>query len=322
MADIKDLLNIFQQSSGLPKEVGHTIAKHESNLGNVTSYEPIGQTQGVFHITKKAAKSVMTPEEKEDIKNLSSSEFANLLNDNPEMDADLSGRFANKQFRRLGPNRDALNENEKAAVISNLYNYGNQPSLIRSVEEYANKKREYKNPTEEQMQELRELSENVKSKMNITTAGGQFSQGLANRRSKEKKQFSTLPEEAKSLLESGSTGLVGKILDVDSLGSVSIKNRPGTLKDITDPIEPSSEAINMIIDSMGSKEERDYIVKFLGEDKVKKYAEQGILEDRIVRGVMMNRNKYGSMEAAVKEISKQDFMERLNNATKRSNNER
>ena len=317
MATIKDLLNIFQQSSDLPKEVGHTIAKHESNLGNITSYEPIGQTQGVFHITKGAAKSVMTPEEKQATKNLSSSQFAQLLSNNPEMDADLSGRFAKKQFKRLGANRDALNENEKASVISNLYNYGNQPGLIRSAKEYANKKREYKNPTEEQMQELRLLAENVKSKMNITTAGGQFSQGLSNRRAKEKKQFSTLPEEARSLLDSGSTGLVGKVLDVDEFGSVSIKDRPGTLEDITDPQEPSSEAIDMIIDSMGSKEERDYIVNYLGEEKARRYAEQGILEDRIVKGVMMNRKKYGSMEAAVKEIEHRNFLERLNMSTKK-----
>lgn len=317
MADIKDLLNIFNLSSNLPKEVGHTIAKHESNLGNITSYEPIGQTQGVFHITKGAAETVMTDEEKEDVKNLTPSEFAQLLNNNPEIDADLSGRFAKKQFKRLGANRDALNENEKAAVISNLYNYGNQPSLIRSVKEYANKKREYKNPTEEQSQELRQLSENVKSKMNITTAGGQFSQGLANRRSKEKKQFSTLPEGARSLLESGSTGLVGKILDVDEFGSVSIKDRPGSLEDIVDPQEPSSKAIDMIIDSMGSKEERDYIVNYFGEDKARRYAEQGILEDRIIKGVMMNRKKYGSMEAAVKEIEHRNFLERLNMSTKK-----
>lgn len=84
--------------------------------------------------------------------------------------------------------------------------------------------------------------------------------------------------------------------------------------------ETNLAEIDMIIDSMGSKEERDYIVNFFGEDKVRRYAEQGILESKIVKGVMMNRNKYGSMEAAVKEINRQSFMERLNNATNRTNN--
>ena len=339
MADIKDLLNIFQQSSNLPKEVGHTIAKHESNLGKYSdTMEDIGVTKGVFHITKKAATSVMTSEEKEATKNMSASAFANMLSNTPELDASLSGRFAKKEFDRLGPNKDALNENEKASIVSNLYNFGGNTKLIDATKEYAKKKKEYKNPNDQQIQELREAAEKVKSKMNITKVVKRDDEGkivykdgkkvlevhptLVKRRKAEKEQFSTLPEGARSLLESGSTGLVGKILEVDNNGSVSIKDRLGKLEDIADPRESSSEAINMIIDSMGSKEERDYIVKFLGEDKVKKYAEQGILEDRIVRGVMMNRNKYGSMEAAVKEISKQDFMERLTNATKRSNNER
>ena len=65
MASIKDLLNIFQQASGLPAEVGHTIATHESGLGKYSdTMEDIGVTKGVFHITKGSATSVMTDEEK------------------------------------------------------------------------------------------------------------------------------------------------------------------------------------------------------------------------------------------------------------------
>ena len=336
MASIKDLLNIFQQASGLPAEVGHTIATHESGLGKYSdTMEDIGVTKGVFHITKGSATSVMTDEEKEATKNMSATEFANMLSNTPELDASLSGRFAKKEFDRLGPDSDALNENEKASVVSNLYNYGSNTKLIKATKEYAKKKKEYKNPNEQQRQELREAAEKVKSKMNITKAAKIDSEGnivrdkfgkrvlevkdaLVNRRAAEKEQFSTLPQAATSLLDSGSTGLAGRVLDIDEFGSASIKDKPpGSLEDIAEPQEPSSEAMNMVIESMGSKEERDYIVNYFGKEKARRYADQGILEDRIVKGVMMNRQKYGGIDAAIREINRRSFLEKLNK-TKRS----
>lgn len=53
----------------------------------------------------------------------------------------------------------------------------------------------------------------------------------------------------------------------------------------------------------GSVEERDYITKWLGADKVSKYKESGKLEDIIRKGVQQNRNKHGGMKKAIERIN-------------------
>lgn len=53
----------------------------------------------------------------------------------------------------------------------------------------------------------------------------------------------------------------------------------------------------------GSNEERQYIMDFFGKEKAAKYAEDGTLEDRIIKGVRLNREKYGSREAVIERLN-------------------
>ena len=53
----------------------------------------------------------------------------------------------------------------------------------------------------------------------------------------------------------------------------------------------------------GSDEERQYIMDFFGKEKTAKYAEDGTLEDRIIKGVRLNREKYGSREAVIERLN-------------------
>lgn len=53
----------------------------------------------------------------------------------------------------------------------------------------------------------------------------------------------------------------------------------------------------------GSEEERQYIIDFFGKEKAAKYAEDGTLEDRIIKGVKLNREKYGSREAVIERLN-------------------
>ena len=53
----------------------------------------------------------------------------------------------------------------------------------------------------------------------------------------------------------------------------------------------------------GSDEERQYIMDFFGKEKAAKYAEDGTLEDRVIKGVRLNREKYGSREAVIERLN-------------------
>jgi len=189
---MKDLLDIFDDHSGLSRETSKLISKWESGSGTNTAYEPVGGTAGIFHIKKSTAMGVANDEQKEIIKDMSNVQFAAYMNTNPEVDAELSGKYAKKLSKKLeaeGVILPNLTNNEVAAIISNLYNYTNQPSLIKNAAKLS-ERRNIGSP-----EELRILKEGVTKNMDVTTSEGQFMQGLQNRRNDEKKIFNNQSEE-------------------------------------------------------------------------------------------------------------------------------
>ena len=185
--DIDDLLEIFRKNSGdkTTKTAKH-IAKKESNLGKAKGTEKVGMTKGVFHITRDSAIEVADEDLKKKLKKMSKKEFTEFTSKNPKEDAKLAGKYTKRLYGDLekeGTDLSNLTESEKAATIGNLYNYRDQPGIRKSISKLS-QDRFIKSPEfiEEQKQE-------VAKNMDITTSGGKFVQGLADRREEEKALF-------------------------------------------------------------------------------------------------------------------------------------
>ncbi len=186
MAKIDDLLKIFAQASGQSEKTARQIAREESNFGKAKGYEGIGGTQGVFHITKDAAMDVADEEEKKILKGKSKKQFAKYMAENPELDAKLAGRHTKKladNMQAKGVVLDNLTDEEKASVLSNLYNYGRQKNLINKTAELSQKRFVLSRDA------TQDLKKEVTDQMDIVKAGGKVMPGLVKRRNREKELF-------------------------------------------------------------------------------------------------------------------------------------
>ena len=186
MANIDKLLRIFAKESGQSEKTARQIAREESNFGKAKGYEGIGGTQGVFHITKKAAMDIATEEEKKVLRGKSKKQFAQHMAANPELDAKLAGRHTKSLANRMsnkGVVLENLTDEEKASVLSNLYNYGRQKNLINKTAELSQKRFVLSREA------TQDLKKEVTDQMDIVKAGGKVMPGLVKRRNREKELF-------------------------------------------------------------------------------------------------------------------------------------
>ena len=232
--DIDDLLEIFRKNSGdkTTKTAKH-IAKKESNLGKAKGTEKVGMTKGVFHITRDSAIEVADEDLKKKLKKMSKKEFTEFTSKNPKEDAKLAGKYTKRLYGDLekeGTDLSNLTESEKAATIGNLYNYRDQPGIRKSISKLS-QDRFIKSPEfiEEQKQE-------VAKNMDITTSGGKFVQGLADRREEEKALF--LKKEN------------GPVIDTLSKQDSGISRTPQMAKPIEEELDPVQET-KRVVESKG-----------------------------------------------------------------------
>lgn len=120
-------LNTAQKYAAL-----NLLLEVESSGGTKTSLEKIGNTVGKYHIKQDKA-ALVDPR----IKKMSSSQFKKYIKSNPDKEEELVSGYLdveiNKMLDRTGVDRNQLNPNEYAAVVSNLYNKGNQPELLKNT---------------------------------------------------------------------------------------------------------------------------------------------------------------------------------------------
>lgn len=221
---LNNLYSTFERQVGTS---GRAIAKHlaevESNFGKAQGVERIGMTKGVFHITKDAALAVAPPELKNTIRNMSESQYAQYVGNNPKIDAELSGRYSNSLLQNLeaqGVVLENLSDNEIASVVGNLYNYPNQPKLKEALKTYSERKNTA-SPIE-----LNRLKQNVVNRMDVITADGEVSDGLVKRRNKEKTLFLKTPTAQNNNQASTQdvSGLLEKFASVTGKGLRSLSN--------------------------------------------------------------------------------------------------
>lgn len=120
-------LNTAQKYAAL-----NLLLEVESSGGTKTGLETIGNTVGKYHIKQDKA-ALVDPS----IKKMSSSQFKKYIKNNPDKEEELVSGYLdveiNKMLDRTGVDRSQLNPNEYAAVVSNLYNKGNQPTLLKNT---------------------------------------------------------------------------------------------------------------------------------------------------------------------------------------------
>lgn len=120
-------LNTAQKYAAL-----NLLLEVESSGGTKTGLEKIGNTVGKYHIKQDKA-ALVDPR----IKKMSSSQFKKYIKSNPDKEEELVSGYLdveiNKMLDRKGVDRSQLNPNEYAAVVSNLYNKGNQPELLKNT---------------------------------------------------------------------------------------------------------------------------------------------------------------------------------------------
>jgi hypothetical protein len=210
---LEELWEIFRKNSGdKSTRTARHLSKEESQHGKFNkSVEKIGNTSGVFHITQENAIANATGKLKKELKGKSKKEYTEYMTKNPEVDAQLAGRFTKRLYKDLtdeGADLSNLTENEKAATIGNLYNYRKQPGIRKSVSKLS-QDRFVKSP-----EYIREQQEEVAKNMDVTTVTKrdkkgdpvldskgnkvrEISGGLVTRRNAEKKLFLDTQSEQK-----------------------------------------------------------------------------------------------------------------------------
>ena len=258
---LNNLYSTFERQVGTS---GRAIAEHlaevESNFGKAKGVEEIGMTKGVFHITKDAALGVAPPELKRTIQNMSESQYAQYVANNPRIDAELSGRYSNSLLKNLEANGvvlENLSDNEIASVVGNLYNFPNQPKLKEALKTYSERK-SIASPIE-----LNRLKQNVVNQMDVIKADGKVSDGLVKRRNKEKKLFLKTPTAQNSNQASTQdvSGLLEKFASVTGKGLRSLSNA------IIPEAAAAADMPNMNLNNVfnAAKAERDLLKATQGE---------------------------------------------------------
>jgi hypothetical protein len=300
---LNNLYNTFERQVGTS---GRAIAKHlaevESNFGKAKGVERIGMTKGVFHVTKDAALAVAPPELKNTIRNMSESQYAQYVGNNPKIDAELSGRYSNSLLQNLeaqGVVLENLNDNEIASVIGNLYNYPNQPKLKDALKIYSERKNTA-SPIE-----LNRLKQNVVNQMDVIEADGEVSEGLVNRRNKEKKLFLKTPTAQNNNQASTQdvSGLLEKFAGIAGKGLRSLSNAIIPEAAAAADMPFIQQAVEANIDPNDPEAVTNAYKMLLGKE--------GIEGDKLSR---TPTGAIGVTEAARKQMKKQDDYEKANTA--------
>jgi len=108
------------------------LIREESSGGQNLGLEAAGNTVGRYHIQQNKA-ALVNPE----IKNMTTSEYHTYILNNPEAEEQIVSKYIDIEIDKLlknsGVDKSRLRHNEYASIVSNLYNMGNQPKLLKSV---------------------------------------------------------------------------------------------------------------------------------------------------------------------------------------------
>ncbi len=108
------------------------LIREESSGGQNLGLETEGNTVGRYHIKQDKA-ALVNPE----IKDMTTSEYHRYIINNPDAEEQIVSKYIDieidKMLKNSGVDKSRLRHNEYASIVSNLYNKGNQPKLLKSA---------------------------------------------------------------------------------------------------------------------------------------------------------------------------------------------
>ncbi len=150
------------------------LIREESSGGQNLGLETEGNTVGRYHIQQDKA-ALVNPE----IKDMTTSEYHRYIINNPEAEEKIVSKYIdieiNKMLENSGVDKSRLRHNEYASIVSNLYNKGNQPKLLKSASKLTGFRKD--NPRDKRFtekpyfEELKGKSQNVNQTTPITDTG-------------------------------------------------------------------------------------------------------------------------------------------------------
>jgi hypothetical protein len=150
------------------------LIREESSGGQNLGLETEGNTVGRYHIQQDKA-ALVNPE----IKDMTTSEYHRYIINNPEAEEKIVSKYIdieiNKMLENSGVDKSRLRHNEYASIVSNLYNKGNQPKLLKSASKLTGFRKD--NPRDKRFtekpyfEELKGKSQNVNQATPITDTG-------------------------------------------------------------------------------------------------------------------------------------------------------
>ena len=150
------------------------LFREESSSGQNLGLETEGNTVGRYHIQQDKA-ALVNPE----IKDMTTSEYHRYIINNPEVEEEIVSKYIDieidKMLKNSGVDKSRLRHNEYASIVSNLYNKGNQPKLLKSASKLTGFRKD--NPRDKRFtekpyfEELKGKSQNVNQATPITNTG-------------------------------------------------------------------------------------------------------------------------------------------------------
>ena len=108
------------------------LFREESSGGQNLGLETEGNTVGRYHIQQDKA-ALVNPE----IKDMTTSEYHRYIINNPKVEEEIVSKYIDieidNMLKNSGVDKSRLRHNEYASIVSNLYNKGNQPKLLKSA---------------------------------------------------------------------------------------------------------------------------------------------------------------------------------------------
>ena len=150
------------------------LFREESSGGQNLGLETAGNTVGRYHIQQDKA-ALVNPE----IKDMTTSEYHRYIINNPEVEEEIVSKYIDieidKMLKNSGVDKSRLRHNEYASIVSNLYNKGNQPKLLKSAAKLTgfrkNNPRDKRFTEKPYFEELKGKSQNINQTTPIADTG-------------------------------------------------------------------------------------------------------------------------------------------------------
>ena len=150
------------------------LFREESSGGQNLGLETEGNTVGRYHIQQDKA-ALVNPE----IKDMTTSEYHRYIINNPKVEEEIVSKYIDieidNMLKNSGVDKSRLRHNEYASIVSNLYNKGNQPKLLKSAAKLTgfrkNNPRDKRFTEKPYFEELKGKSQNINQTTPIADTG-------------------------------------------------------------------------------------------------------------------------------------------------------